>query len=68
MNAPVQRAARSPSVDAAVCETLAHEFHVPARQVQEIYREELNRLALGARITSFLGVLATRRVRARLGR
>jgi hypothetical protein len=66
--APTQRAANSPSIDSALCESLAHEFNVPARQVQAIYREELCRLAAGARINTFLGVLATRRVRARLGR
>lgn len=67
-NAPVQRAANSPSVDVAVCESLAREFHVPTRQVEALYREELSRLAARARINTFLGVLATRRVRARLGR
>ena len=65
---PAQRAAYLPSIDAALCESLACEFHVSVWQVEAIYREELRRLAAGARITTFLGVLATRRVRARLGR
>jgi Protein of unknown function (DUF3562) len=65
---PAQRAADSSSIDAALRESLAREFHVSAWQVEAIYREELCRLAAGARITTFLGVLATRRVRARLRR
>ena len=66
--APPRRSADSPSIDAALCESLARELHVSAWQVEAIYREELSRLAAGARIKTFLGVLATRRVRARLGR
>jgi hypothetical protein len=66
--APAQPAADSPTLDAALREALAREFHVPARQVEAIYREELRRLAAGARINTYLGVLATRRVRVRLGR
>ena len=61
-----QRARDLPSVDTEVCASLAREFHVPARQVEAIYREELCRLAVVARINTFLGVLATRRVRTRL--
>jgi Protein of unknown function (DUF3562) len=66
--APAQRAADSPSIDAALCESLARELHVSASQIEAIYREELCRLAAGARINTFLGVFATRRVRARLRR
>lgn len=65
-NAPALRTADSQSVDTALGELLAHEFHVPARQVEATYREELTRLAAGARINTFLGVLATRKVRVRL--
>jgi hypothetical protein len=61
-----QRASDSPSMDGTLRDSFAREFHVPARQVEEIYREELRKLAAGARINTFLGVLATRRVRARL--
>ena len=66
--APAQPAADSPPMDEALRESLAREFHVSAWQVEAIYREELRRLAAGARITTFLGVLVTRRVRARLAR
>ena len=55
-------------MDGALRESLAREFHVSASQVEAIYGEELRRLAAGARINTFLGVLATRRVRLRLGR
>jgi hypothetical protein len=68
MNAPSQQKADSPLIDAALCESLAREFHVSAWEVEAIYREEHCSLAADARINTFLGVLATRRVRARLGR
>jgi hypothetical protein len=64
--AAARLSADTPSIDAALCESLAREFRVPARQVEAIYREELCSLSAGARINTFLGVLATRRVRARL--
>ena len=66
--APAQPAADSPPIDDALRESLAREFHVSAWQVEVIYREELRRLVAGARINTFLGVLATRRVRVRLAR
>ena len=66
--APAQPAADAPPMDEALRESLAREFHVSAWQVEAIYREELCRLAAGARINTFLGVLTTRRVRVRLGR
>jgi Protein of unknown function (DUF3562) len=40
---------------------------VSARQVEAIYRDELRKLVAGARINTFIGVLATRRLRVRLG-
>jgi hypothetical protein len=45
-------------------EELSAELHVPVDEVREIYRQQLSRLAAGARIQSFLGVLATRNSRA----
>lgn len=66
MTAPAWPTANSRSIDAVLCESLSREFHVSASQVEAIYREELCRLAAGARINAFLGVLTTRRVRARL--
>lgn len=68
INAPSQQVADSPLIDAALCELLAREFRVSPWEVEAIYREEHCRLASDARINTFLGVLATRRVRARLGR
>jgi hypothetical protein len=66
--APAPPEADSPPLDEALRESMAREFHVPAWRVEAIYREELRRLAASARINTFLNVLATRRVRARLGR
>ena len=63
-----QPAADWPAMDEALRDSLAREFHVSAPQVEAIYREELGRLAAGARIDTFLSVLATRRVRVRLER
>jgi hypothetical protein len=64
--APAQQATDALPMDVTLRESLAREFHVSARQVDVIYREELLRLVAGARINTFLGVLATRRVRVRL--
>ena len=66
--APAQPTADTPPMDEALRESLAREFHVSAWQVEMIYREELRRLVAGARISTFLGVLATRRVRVRFAR
>jgi hypothetical protein len=57
---------RSPSVtasDHATTEAIAHETHTDVEVVQKIYTEELNSLATDAKITQYLGVLASRRVR-----
>jgi hypothetical protein len=43
---------------------LSEELHVPVGEVTEIYQQQLNRLAAGARIQSFIGVLATRNTRS----
>ena len=45
-------------------EALAREAHVPFEDVAHLYDCELAALATGARITNFLPVLATRKVRA----
>ena len=39
-------------------------FSVPFKNVQAIYREQMRRLADGARIRTFLSVLAMRRTRS----
>jgi hypothetical protein len=65
--APAQLAADLPPLDEALCESLARQFHVSARQVEVIYRDELRKLVAGARINTFLGILAINRLRVRLG-
>ena len=43
--------------------TLAQQSHVPIDQVTRLYERELAALTVGARITSFLTILTTRKVR-----
>ena len=45
-------------------EALAREAHVPLDDVAQLYARELAALTAGARITSFLPILTTRKVRA----
>jgi hypothetical protein len=47
-------------------EAIAKETHVSIDEVEKIYEQELTLLASEAKITQYLGVLTTRRVRARL--
>ena len=47
-------------------EAIARETDTAFDEVDRIYEEELSDLASDARITQYLGVLATKRVRARL--
>ena len=42
---------------------LARQFHVPIDQVARLYERELAGLTVGARITGFLTILTTRKVR-----
>ena len=42
---------------------LARESHVPIDQVAQLYEHELAVLKVGARITGFLTILTTRKVR-----
>jgi hypothetical protein len=44
-------------------EALAREAHMPIEQVAQLYARELVVLTAGARITSFLTILTTRKVR-----
>jgi hypothetical protein len=44
-------------------EALAREAHVPIEQVAQLYAHELAVLTAGARITGFLTILTTRKVR-----
>jgi hypothetical protein len=47
-------------------EAIAEETHTSIDEVDKIYEQELMLLASEAKITQYLGVLTTRRVRARL--
>jgi hypothetical protein len=47
-------------------EAIAEETHTSIDEVDKIYEQELRVLASDARITQYLGVLTTRRVRAKL--
>lgn len=55
-----QKSARS------VVEAIAQETEASVDEVQKIYEEELKELANEAKITQYLGVLASRRVKERL--
>jgi hypothetical protein len=44
-------------------EALAREAHVPIDHVAQLYAHELTVLTVGARITGFLSILTTRKVR-----
>jgi Protein of unknown function (DUF3562) len=50
----------------AVAEALARETETSVEEVERIYEEELQDLAHDAKITQYLGVLASRRVKERL--
>jgi hypothetical protein len=50
----------------AVTESIAKEMDTDVEVVKEIYDEELTTLATDAKITQFLGVLTSRRVKLRL--
>jgi hypothetical protein len=47
-------------------EAIAEETHTSIDEVEKIYEQELTQLASGAKITQFLGVLTSKRVRMRL--
>jgi hypothetical protein len=56
----------APTVDDALVRALAREYGQPEPAVERIMREELGRITAGARIGTFLTVLATSSVRLRL--
>lgn len=58
--------AASARKDAPVAESIARETETSVEVVQEIYEQELSALASDAKITQYLGVLASRRVRMML--
>ena len=47
-------------------EAIAEETHTSIDEVDKIYEQELRLLSSDAKITQYLGVLTTRRVRAKL--
>ena len=57
---------RAPALDPRVAESISRETAAPIELVSRVYREELDALARQARITQFLHVIASRRVRLRL--
>jgi hypothetical protein len=54
--------------DRSTTEEIAKDTDTPAEDVEKIYEQELSSLASDAKITQYLGVLATRRVRLMLRR
>jgi DNA-directed RNA polymerase specialized sigma subunit len=52
--------------DKTATEAIAKDTDTAIERVQEIYEQELSLLATDAKITQFLGVLATRRVKMML--
>jgi hypothetical protein len=55
-----------PSVDRRLVEALAREYGIATGDVELVLREEVERLAVTARISTFITVLATSRARVRL--
>jgi hypothetical protein len=62
-----ERSLPSPQ-DRSVTEAIAKDTDTPPEDVERIYEQELSSLASEAKITQYLGVLATRRVRLMLRR
>jgi hypothetical protein len=54
---------RKSSTHERAIEALARESHLPIDQVAQLYEHELTGLKVGARVTSFLTILTTRKVR-----
>jgi hypothetical protein len=54
------------SQEQSLAELLAHETEISVELVREIYEQERSALANDAKITQYLDVLTTRRVRMRL--
>jgi hypothetical protein len=57
---------RSPKNDARLTESIAKETDTPVEVVKMIYDEEFDAVAANARITQYVGVIASRRVKMRL--
>ena len=52
--------------DRAVTEAIAREMNTSVDEVQKLHAEELEDLSSDAKITQYVGVLASRRVKMRL--
>jgi hypothetical protein len=52
----------------SAAEEIAREMRTSVEEVQRLYEEEFDDLAQEARVTQYLGVLASRRVKERLRR
>lgn len=65
---PNAKETRDRAHDRGVTDAIAKETDTPPEIVQEIYEQTLSSLASDAKITQFLGVLASRRVRMILRR
>jgi len=66
MNAPFQQVPLNAKNDRAVTEAIAKDTDTSVEVVQEIYEQEFATIAKDAKITQFVGVLASRRVRLQL--
>lgn len=66
MNMPNTMTPERVPLDRGTVETLALEMQAPVELIQRIYEEELLMLRQNARITQFLDVIATRKVRQRM--
>jgi hypothetical protein len=66
MAAPIHRPRVNTAAHQRSKEAIARETETAIDEVDRIYEEELSDLSSDARITQYLGVLATKRVRARL--
>ncbi len=65
MASPLRPSSKQKTVRAAA-EAIARETATSIDKVEEIYEQELSELAHDAKITQYLGVLASRRVKERL--
>jgi hypothetical protein len=66
MAAPIHRPHANRAVHQRSKETIARETETAIDEVDRIYEEELSGLSSEAKVTQFLGVLTSKRVRARL--
>ena len=66
MAAPIHRPHASRAVHQRSKEAIARETETAIDEVDRIYEEELSDLSSEAKVTQFLGVLTSKRVRARL--